>query len=151
MDALEIRLISPELESALQVFFNHLGDPVHNQFFTPHPFTPEKATQLAFYQGQDMYYAMLLGQQMIGYGMLRGWDEGFAIPSLGIALHESARGKGLSTLFMLFLHQVARLRLAEKIRLKVHPQNVAALALYQRLGYIFDGQDKGEQIGFLRL
>jgi len=39
--------------------------------------------------------------------MLRGWDEGYETPSLGIAVHPDARGLGLARTFMGFLHAAA--------------------------------------------
>jgi ribosomal protein S18 acetylase RimI-like enzyme len=67
--------------------------------------------------------------------MLRGWDEGYEVPSLGIALHPHAQGQGLAHLFMDFLHVAARRRGAKKIRLRVYRDNKSAITLYRSLGY----------------
>jgi ribosomal protein S18 acetylase RimI-like enzyme len=70
--------------------------------------------------------------------MLRGWDEGYEVPSLGIAVLASARGTGLGRTFMQFLHSAARLQGAPRVRLKVYPENAAAWRLYESLGYCFE-------------
>src|SRR6185436_21131730 len=94
--------------------------------FHPHPFTPEHALTIANYNGRDYYAGMLIGDEMVAYGMLRGWDEGFEIPSLGIVVGASYRGLGLGRGMMDYLHAVARDRGAITIRLKVYKSNTVA-------------------------
>jgi len=94
---------------------------------------------------------MLQNNDVVGYGMLRGWDEGYAIPSLGIALDPSIRGRGYSRLLMNFLHETAKTRGATRVRLKVDSQNRPGIELYRSLGYIFEPQSSAELIGFLDL
>ena len=105
----------------------------------------------ANYQGRDLYYALADGMTMIGYGMLRGWDEGYEIPSLGLALDSSVRGHGYGRMFMHFLHAAALRRGAKRIRLKVHRENVRGIDLYKSLGYEFGQQEGSQLIGYLQL
>ena len=150
-DALEIRIPCPELEQALAEFFACLrreGDEAH---FHPHPLTPEEASRRCSYQGKDLYYLLLVGRQVVGYGMLRGWDEGYDIPSLGIAIRRSARSSGLASLLMGFLHTAARLRGASKVILKVDKDNPAAIRLYENLGYTFTDKDDRQLLGSMDL
>ena len=80
--------------------------------------------------------------------MLRGWDQGFAVSSLGIATHAAARGIGLGRALMLYLHAEARRRGARRIRLKVYPDNRVAVELYRTLGYVFAGElEEGQLVG----
>ncbi len=58
---------------------------------------------------------------IVAYGMLRGWDEGYETPSLGIAVHSEWQARGVGRRMMEHLHQVARVRGAKRIRLKVYP------------------------------
>lgn len=84
--------------------------------------------------------------------MLRGWDEGFDIPSLGIIVDPKARGYGLGKLLMIYMHYLAKSRHASAIRLKVYPQNLRAIAIYRELGYKFDDNlENGQYIGKLLL
>jgi ribosomal-protein-alanine N-acetyltransferase len=151
LDYLEIRKLSPEWVDALSDFFMALSVAGDYQYFHPHPLTPEEAIKHCDYSGKDLYYVLVSDNQILGYGMLRGWDEGYEIPSLGIALHPSMRGKGLGKVFMQFLHLVAQQRGAKKIRLKVYPDNVSAVTLYRNLGYLFQPTEDGQLLGIISL
>ncbi|MGA2889975.1 MAG: GNAT family N-acetyltransferase [Terracidiphilus sp.] len=149
--ALEIRTLSPEWEYSLAKFFSCLQDSA-DQYFHPHPLTDEYAHRLARYSGADSYYLVVHNGAILAYGMLRGWDEGYEVPSLGIVVHPDHRGNKLGELLMLFLHAVARHRGAKAVRLKVYRENTAARDFYLRLGYAFDAENFGEQmIGILTL
>jgi ribosomal protein S18 acetylase RimI-like enzyme len=91
------------------------------------------------------------GSEVLAYGMLRGWESGFEIPSLGIAVHPLHRGTGVARAFMLFLHDAARGRGARRIRLKVYPDNLAALRLYTALGYQVVGEESGQLVAYVDL
>jgi ribosomal protein S18 acetylase RimI-like enzyme len=149
---LELRAPAPDLARPLADFFAHLEVTGESRRFHPHPFTPEAAQARAGYRGADVYVVAVAGGVVLGYGMLRGWDEGYAIPSLGIAIHASARGIGLGRALMLYLHAEARRRGAARIRLKVYPDNGAAVALYRTLGYEFAEElEHGQLVGHLDL
>ena len=148
---LEFRLVGKTLEQPLARFFHALRKAGDDRHFHPHPLTDDEAKRRAEYSGKDLYYVLVEGDTVFGYGMLRGWDEGYEVPSLGIVIHPSVRGTGLGELFMLFLHIVARRRGANKVRLKVHPDNTAAVALYRKLGYTFQTEEAEQLVGFLDL
>ena len=145
---LEFRRVGPDLERALADFFEHLRSTGEEARFHPHPFTPEAARERAVYAGRDVYCVATADGVVLAYGMLRGWDRGFAIPSLGIATHAAARGTGLGRALMLYLHAEARRRGARQIRLKVYPDNRAAVELYRTLGYVFaEEREQGQLVG----
>lgn len=148
---LEIRQIDQTLEKPLAVFFRHLRKSKDDRYFHPHPFTDAEARRYAQYSGKDMYYVLVDGCRVLGYGMLRGWDEGYEVPSLGIAIQPSARGQGLGKLLMRFLHAAARHRGAKRIRLKVYSENTVAVKLYQGLGYSFQSRESEQLVGFFEL
>lgn len=148
---LEIRRIGPEWADGLAAFFAAIRE-AGDCHFRPHPFTPEFAQTLSCYQGMDLYYVLVGSSKVVGYGMLRGWDEGYQIPSLGIAIHPEYRGKHFGGLMMGFLHAAARFHGARRVRLKVYAENESALAMYRKLGYRFDlPMDKGQLVGVLEL
>lgn len=143
--------LDPKHTASLANLFARLRENRDENFFHPHPLTADEAAARANYSGRDFYCVMLLENDVIGYGMLRGWDEGYAIPSLGIALDPSTRGRGYSRVLMKFLHKVAKERGAERVRLKVDPRNHAAIELYRSLSYVLQSQPDGQSIGFLEL
>jgi ribosomal protein S18 acetylase RimI-like enzyme len=143
--------LSPEHAPSLARLFARLQQTDTENFFHPHPLTAEEAFSSANYSGRDFYCVMLQGDEVVGYGMLRGWDEGYAIPSLGVALDPSVRGRGYSRPVMNFLHDTAKKRGAAKVRLKVDSQNRPAIELYRSLGYAFEPPSDQQLIGFLDL
>lgn len=143
--------MGPDVQHALAEFFADLVAAGDEHAFHPHPFTPEAAAERAAYRGLDVYCVAVAGGRVLGYGMLRGWDEGFEVPSLGIAIHQAARGIGLGRAMMAYLHCEARRRDAARIRLKVYPDNAVAVALYRSLGYEFTGTEDGQLVGFKAL
>jgi [ribosomal protein S18]-alanine N-acetyltransferase len=146
---LPVQQIAPERLAAFFVLLAGNGDDL---FFHPHPLTAAEAQYRCQDQGQDLYVVQLLGEELTGYGMLRGWDEGYAIPSLGIAIHPQRRGQGLGELLMHHLHDLARNRGAAQVRLSVEAGNHQARAFYRRLGYRFqEAEDGTRAIGWLNL
>lgn len=148
-DCLEYRRASPDTEAALAVFFDSLRTYGDDTWFHPHPLTNEEARRICSSKGRDLYLVGVYGQDVVAYGLLRGWDEGYEIPSLGIALHPDVRGKGLARSFMLYLHATARLHGASTIRLKVYNDNVRARCLYEKLGYRFTQAEDSQLLGLL--
>lgn len=102
---------------------------------------------------RDEYLVVQAGRQgpIIAYGMLRGWGEGFTVPSLGIAVDQQWRGLGLGRRLVEQLHAIAFRRGAPAVRLKVYQSNAAAVALYRSLGYTFHPHPPDEWLGHVTL
>ena len=143
--------LGPEHASSLALFFDRLRQAGVEDFFHPHPLTAEEADARSKYSGQDFYCVMIQHGNVVGYGMLRGWDDGYPIPSLGIVLDPAVTGRGYGRMLMNFLHDTARKRGAVKVRLKVDPRNRAAIELYRSLGYVLEQQADRQLIGLLDL
>ena len=100
--------------------------------------------------GPDEYW-LLVDEELIAYGMLRGWAEGYAVPSLGIAVDQRYRGRGFAAELMRHLHSRVRERGAHQVRLKVDRGNRIALHPYQKLCYRFQDYSSTELVGYLRI
>ena len=150
-EGIEIVRLKPEHADALGRLLKGLSENRDEMWFHPHPLTPEYARVISEREGKDLYYLALSKEEAIGYGMLRGWDEGFKVPSLGIAIHPKARGKGLGRTLMEFLHAAAREHGAPSVRLKVHEENSQALELYRSLGYRFEGKEGDQWVCYFDL
>lgn len=146
--AIECRRLSSEWRRGFGEFCRALEASGETAFFQPHSFADASLDRLVQYQGLDLYYVLVEGPQVLGYGLLRGWDEGYAIPSLGIAIHPQARSFGLGSLLMHFLHLAALRKGASKVRLRVRDDNLKAIALYKRLGYVFESSEGAYQVGY---
>jgi ribosomal protein S18 acetylase RimI-like enzyme len=133
-------------------FFHSIADDPSSIYFRPHPLTKEFANSLCDSATKD-YYVLLLDMpmQICGYAMLRGWDEGWLTPSLGIYISPHSRSSGASSLLMDHLHHEARERGATTVRLKVDKKNHKAIALYQRMNYVFISNEGENLIGNLNL
>lgn len=152
LPSIEIRRLTSEWKQSLMVFFRILEQAGDTGFFQPHPFTDDAVEGVLRGIDRDLYYVLVIGNEVVGYGMLRGWDEGYNIPSLGIAIHPAVRGNGLGRAFMHFLEAAAKYRGADKLRLRVNSQNIPAKRLYESLGYEFSAEEnEGCVVGYLEL
>lgn len=138
----EYRRVAPGDEEMLADLFRLIDTP----FFQPHPLTPETARGIANDDGHDIYSVLVRQGRAVAYGMLRGLDEGYSVPTLGIAVDETERRRGLGTMLISQLHSEARGRGATVVRLRVHPDNAPARQLYEGLGYMYAGEDRGELV-----
>jgi len=123
------------------------------RFFHPHPFTQEFAAELC--EGastrKDRYYVACFQGAVIAYMMLRGWDEGYSVPSFGVCTHPALRDVGLGQ--ALLAHALAECRAvgACKLRLTVFKSNERAVHVYTKFGFIFQEKNEHELIGILDL
>lgn len=155
---LECRRLVPGDAANLFRLFEALVDCGADSLFHPHPFTFRMAEAIcglheneASDDAVDEYHVAFDPAEpgrFVAYGMLRGWSEGYAIPSLGIAVHPSWQGRGVARRFMAHLHAVAADRGAEQVRLKVYRHNEPARRLYESLGYELSPHSDSELIGF---
>jgi [ribosomal protein S18]-alanine N-acetyltransferase len=123
-------------------------DPV---FFHPHPLDRREAERIAAYSGKDVYLVSMDGDRAVAYGMLRGYDQGYEVPSLGIAVRSDAYRQGHGRAMMERLHDAARTRGSRLVRLRVDPTNEPAKALYRSMGYILVAYERDEEVMVLIL
>lgn len=156
------RPATPDDEASLADFFASLAASGDERLFHPHPLTRAAARSICWHHESaargtacDEYHIAIdefeehsSSGQIVGYGILRGWSEGFAVPSLGIAVHPLHRGRGIARRMMAHLHDVATSRGADRVRLKVYRHNTNALGLYRSLGYAFEHHSDTELLGF---
>lgn len=147
----EYTVVSPSWVEKLAQFFKDIVVNKDDLYFHPHPLTYEKAKKIATYEGDDLYFLRIKDNEIVGYAMLRGWDEGYAIPSLGIVIHPDFRNQGLGKEFIIFLHNRARAKGVAKVRLKVSSNNAGARHLYESLGYSFTDEENDQVIGYCEL
>jgi GNAT superfamily N-acetyltransferase len=146
---LEIVKLNPEMKQALTSFFVDVAKDDYARYYHPYSLTPESAEELCALSGEDLHYVLIDSQTILGHGMLRGWDEGYSVPSLGIVIHPDAAHKGLGSMFVRFLHSAAWAKGCTKIRLAVYKDNVPALKMYKKLGYTFVSKNEKELVGTL--
>jgi ribosomal protein S18 acetylase RimI-like enzyme len=143
MRSIEIIQLRSEHLERLVIFFDLINLPEYKINFTPHSFDKKNADIICNYIGKDKYFAVLLDkEQIIAYFMLRGWDEGYTIPSLGLCILKEYQHLGLGKTIINFLEVLAKINGCSKIMLKVKKTNIIAKKLYARQGYVFSDFDK---------
>ena len=95
---------------------------------------------------RDIHVLGRANGEVVAFGMLRGWEEGYDVPSLGLVVRRDAEGKGHGRSMMTALERMARGRGASQIRLRVHPRNARARHLYEKCGYRVAGEERGETL-----
>ena len=89
-----IRDITPDDEAALAAFFAENNRPEMTATFFAFPLDAATARRIAREPRRDRYFAVWDVGAIVGLGMLRGWDEGFAVPSFGVLVDHRAQGRG---------------------------------------------------------
>ena len=134
----EVRLVDYD---ALARFFEGNDIPRIVQHFHPFPLTSETANNIARTSHLDHYYVALLDDRIVGLSMLRGWDEGFSVPSFGIVVDQHFHGRGFGKRMLEHALEEARRLGCQYVMLSVYASNGAALQLYQSMGFREDTRE----------
>lgn len=145
--------LNTEHYQSFSMFLNVLMRNDDYKTFHPHNFDNQTINEIIklSINSADEYWLLTQNSDILAYGLLRGWAEGFIIPSLGIAVSPNHRGLGLGERMMLFLHSRAKDRGSKKIRLTVHKNNNSAIKLYTKLGYMLDNYSDSSLVGFINI
>jgi ribosomal-protein-alanine N-acetyltransferase len=138
---MNIRSLSPSDVHALTRFFAAIcADEDTVSYFHPHSFDAETAQRICNRDGihKDRYFAAFDGQMIVGYAMLRGWDEGYEMPSFGVCVRPDARGRGIARSLLSEALSRARTAGACRMMLKAYGENAVARRLYESMGFVFD-------------
>jgi ribosomal protein S18 acetylase RimI-like enzyme len=130
-----------------EISFFFLNNKDSYYFFHPHKLNWNTLKHIVK-KSKKNFYSILLDENIIcGYGILRGWDEMYEIPSLGIIIDKNYRGKGISIFLMNELHKIVKENGANKVRLTVLKENKPAISLYKKIGYDINELDENTLIG----
>ncbi len=138
---LRFQPVGPEHADALVALFERNAVPAVAVMFDPFPFTAAEARRIALEPHQDRYYIATRGEDVLGLSMLRGFDEGYEIPSFGIFIDHEHHGQGIGRRLTAWTIEQARWRDCPAVRLTVYADNATALGLYASLG--FREQERG--------
>lgn len=155
MPPIDVRPVTPADSQLLGDLFESLAGDSSADFFRPHPLTRAEAERVVgtLANGKDIYFVATDGDKLLGYGMLRGWNEGYAVPSFGVAVAPGQRGRGVGRQLLRWAIEASRARGSEQIMLKVYPDNLGARRLYESEGFIFNelAEDGVQLKGVLQL
>jgi RimJ/RimL family protein N-acetyltransferase len=114
--------------------------PSYRQYFVGLPDDPGGLAVMLERARDDLYWGLHWNGQLVGVVMLRGLDDGFAVPAFGVYIAQAHAGKGLSRLALEHATAFCRLSGREEIMLTVHPDHYRARALYERAGFRSTGE-----------
>jgi ribosomal protein S18 acetylase RimI-like enzyme len=120
---------------ALADLFDRNRVSVVNDSFDPFPLTADEARRIALKPRLDAYFVASMKAELIAMSMLRGFDDGYAVPSFGIFVDYRHHGHGVGRWLTTWTVGEARRRGCLAIRLSVYASNTAALGLYRSLGF----------------
>jgi hypothetical protein len=86
----EILVLRSGHADALMQLFEEISRDAASANLHPHPFDAEWTERICRYQGKDLYFGLLHDGAMVGYGMLRGWDDGYDVPVTRTVDHEAS-------------------------------------------------------------
>ena len=103
--------------------------------FDPFPLSSSEARRIADEPGGDAYYVAQSNGRVVAFSMLRGFDQGYEVPSFGIFVDREYHGLGIGRQLTMWTIEQARLRGCPAIRLSVYSANTAAETLYKSIGF----------------
>lgn len=120
----------------LGLFFEENNVAAVTRQFRPFPLTRDTAREILTKPHRDHYFGVVHGDALVAFAMLRGWDEGYEIPSFGILVDHRYHSLGIGRRMVEWtLLEAQRLRVTH-IRLSVYRSNMRAFRLYRSLGFV---------------
>jgi RimJ/RimL family protein N-acetyltransferase len=113
----------------------------YSRYFIPFGFDQSSIENILIKADKDQYYGIYVSDQLAGFYMLRGFDQGYEIPSYGVWVAPKYSGLGLASLTMQHAVSLCRINGIKKLMLKVHPENTVAKTIYEKNGFNATGVD----------
>ena len=117
------------------------NDPEYSKYFIPFSFDLQTIKDRMENLKQDSFWGIFINYKLVGFYLLRGFDEGYEIPSYGVWISKEFSGKGSSKLTLQHAISFCKLNHIGNLMLKVHPDNIIAKKIYERFGFHKSGID----------
>jgi len=114
----------------------------YTKHFTPFSFEEDSVKKIIGDAVKDKYFGIFISDELTGFYMLRGFDEGFEIPSYGVWISDKFSSLGLSKLTLQHAISFCKVNGIKKFMLKVHPKNIIAKSIYETFGFKQEGFDE---------
>ena len=131
-----VRITPLEHRHIVQLVRLHQDAPEqYSQHFSPFSFDEATLGHILRAKLRDLYFVVLVEDNIAGMYMLRGFDEGFHSPAYGVWISHRYSGKGLALQTLEHAVITCQALACDRIMLKVHPDNQRAKAIYERFGF----------------
>ena len=114
----------------------------YSKYFVPFSFEEDSIKKIISDAVNDKYFGIFINDDLAGFYMLRGFDQGYEVPSYGVWISDKFSGLGLSKLTLQHAITFCKLNDLKKIMLKVHPENTIAKNIYENSGFKQQGFDE---------
>lgn len=135
---LVIRPLASDDTAALSILLQSQSA-AYARFFRPFDFGADTVAGVLASESQDVFMGLYWQGALVGFFMLRGWDEGYDVPAFGILIDEKYRGCGLEMLSLDTAKIICKLRGATRLMIKMHPDNISAKGVLRKTGFIQSG------------
>ena len=136
VSAVTIRPLDSDDLPQLVSLFTRNDLPSVTENFDPFPLNAASATEALARGRRDRVYGAFYDTTLVAFSMLRGWDEGYDIPSFGILVDAAHHGRGIGTQLTDWTIKEANRLSSPAIRLSVYARNTRAVRIYKRLGFV---------------
>lgn len=130
--SLVIRQLETADAAALSGFMRSQS-PEYLRFFYAFDSDESALTKLLSNAEKDVYSGVFWEEDLAGVFFLRGWDDGYEIPSFGVLIDQKYRGGAFMRLTLDTAKLICRLSGTKTLMAKIHPENVSSRGA-RRLG-----------------
>lgn len=150
MKEIILKKLGPESAEELSELMQK-ENPEYSKYFIPFEFDLHTIQEKIKKLHLDSFWGIFIDETLAGFYMLRGFDEGYKIPSYGVWISKKYAGKGLSKFTLRHAISYCRINNIKEIMLKVHPENVIAKKIYEDFGFVKTGVDsKNKNLVYLK-
>ena len=135
VDALSSRPIAPADAGVLAAFFAENDRPAIVERFDPFALTDESASRIALHAGGDRHYLCYRRDRPVGFWMLRGWSEGYAVPAFGLLVDHREHGKGIGAWILRAAVAECRRLDCARMLITTYADNQVIIAMHTAIGF----------------
>lgn len=109
------------------------------RFFFAFEFNEAQIAEILARRKRDVYSGLFWQGELVGLFMLRGWDEGYDVPSFGVFVAEKYRGGAFMRISLNLAKLICRLSGSRRLRATIHPDNISPRGAV-KLGFVESGK-----------
>jgi RimJ/RimL family protein N-acetyltransferase len=128
-------------DAAVIILFLRSQPPEYLRFFYAYGSDETMLAEMLSAVEKDVHSGVFWNGELAGVFMLRGWDEGYEVPSFGVLIDEKYRGGAFMRLTLDTAKLICRLSGAKRLMAKIHPENVSPRGA-RRLGLLQTGVEE---------